>query len=191
VAAEEEAFQLLEPAKLIVARRARLNSCEALARKRRYGEIIRYLRAGLVVGGDAESARILAWWLATCPEPRRRNGAEAVRRAEALVRVVPTDDPNHSTYRPPPMRKRTTLKDRRRQYGKRRNRPAYTAGPPQPRRSKRGCRAFHQRRAYNNGSRHEVAVAARAHEWSPRIAALQPGGYVPRCRMSSRYFSSA
>jgi len=73
--------------------RARFNLCEALARQRRYGDVIRCLREGIQVGGgEVGLVRPLAWWLATSPDAQWRDGAEAVRLAEAVLRSAPADD---------------------------------------------------------------------------------------------------
>jgi tetratricopeptide (TPR) repeat protein len=60
----------------------------------RYSDAMAHWRAALrVEAGRVASLRLLAWALATCPDPAMRNGAEAVALAEKARRLSDASDP--------------------------------------------------------------------------------------------------
>jgi tetratricopeptide (TPR) repeat protein len=65
-----------------------------LTEARKYGDAEAALRRGLQIRqGDPRLTDALAWLLATCPEPRYRNGTEAVRLAESACRATDNSVP--------------------------------------------------------------------------------------------------
>jgi tetratricopeptide (TPR) repeat protein len=72
----------------------RMEYSEALTDARRYAEAADALREGLVHAPDhLLFANAMAWLLATCPDESVRNGAEAVRLAEAVCDRTGHDEP--------------------------------------------------------------------------------------------------
>lgn len=80
----------IDPAQAVT----RKNLAAALGNQKRYSEAIRVLEDGLTYDpADMGTASNLAWLLATAPDARQRDGARAVRLAEAAVRSQPSEDP--------------------------------------------------------------------------------------------------
>jgi tetratricopeptide (TPR) repeat protein/serine/threonine protein kinase len=68
------------------------NLCKGLSDQGKFGEVIAVYKKVLERDpGKLDVQNALAWTLATCPEPRLRNAAEAVQLAEAAVRQAPGD----------------------------------------------------------------------------------------------------